>query len=370
MARKESAHGNYRAPFGKARIATWLSYVAVLTLSVLASCYELIFDFDGFDATKFATKLSISMCIAIMGLLMSIKDGKDTNEGKRFGDYYEAKKAFADKIASIANKEWFKQWADGVLYPRERKSAIMAILNEDGVDDYAYMQVSDEDLKALESGPRMCAVGRDGEGKPIERPLEPLSKRQSALVRSLRAGFKFKQLDYTYFTSATDGSGYSYYANLKEKQQRRKAFALFYRVLMIIMTTSIFALAVINPHGEDIGQVAFDTVGRITTLLSSVVMGYCLANDEMRENMDSMAFKAEKIDEYLVEKESGSFVPKSKDEIVRAKIEEIERRKKKEAERAGKTSEDNPPKKEDPPTEDVVEIEMTEDELAAFSATK
>lgn len=355
--------------FGKQRIITWISYAAIVALSVLASAYELLFNFEQFDATKFATKLSISLSIAILSLLMAIKDGQTTNESKRFGDYFDTKQKFAKKLESIVNRDWFRQWCDGPLYERERKSAVDAILNEYGITECEYLNVSDEDLEALQKEPKICDVGKSENGEPITKPLDVITKNQAKLIRVVRDNYRFKKLDYSYFISLSVGGGYSYYANLKDNQRKRKIFAIVYRIFAILLMTSILALAVINPHGESIEQVAFDTTGRISTLLSSVYMGYTLANDEMKENIDAMLFKMEKVDQYIVEKDSGAFVPISKDEEVKAKIEAIEKARAEEAKKAAESV-------VEPTVVDVVqaaptqieyrEIEMTEDEFNAF----
>lgn len=376
MAKEKKVKKSYVAAaqgfaFGKQRVITWLAYVSIIVLSVLASCYELLFDFDHFDPTRFATKLSISLCIAIMALLMSLKDGKTTNESKKYGDYFETKRDFGNKCALIVNKDWFRQWADGVLYPRERRSAIEAVLNEYGITDYEYMVVSDDDFKALRFEPRDCYIGKGKDGKPVTKPLDVPTANQYKLLRIMRSSFRFKKISYSYFTSRSQGAGYAYYANLKDNQRKREIFALIYRVFMVLMITAIFALAAINPMKEEAAQIAFDTTGRMTTLFSSLFMGYTLANDEMRENMDSMLFKMEKIDEYLIEKQSGQFVPVSKDDEIRAKIEEIERRRIEEAEKAKAaivTPEVVEAAKASPPAIEYKEIEMTADEYEAFKS--
>lgn len=349
-------------PFGRQRIVTWLAYAAIIVLSVLASCYEVFFDTNNFDPNKFAMKLSLSICISIFALVLALKDGKTTNEGKKTGDYYETKQKFRAKVGMIANKDWFRQWADGPLYERERKSAIISILDEYGIDDYEYMLVSDADFKALENEPHLCNI--DGQ----EKALDVLTGVQYKVLKSLRKRFRFKKLNCAYFTSSASGNAYAYYASLSDNQKRRKLFALLYRLFMIFLTAAIFAFAAINPHNESTAQVAFDTTGRISALLSSAFMGYTLANDEMAENMDALLFKMEKIDEYIIERDSGQFVPISRDEEIRARIEAIERQRREEA------MAEVPPKKESPPAEsqpdgEIVEVEMTEDELAAFQAS-
>lgn len=354
-------------PFGRQRIVTWLGYCAVIVLSVLASCYEVFFDTDNFDPNKFAMKLCLSISISIFALALSLKDGKTTNESKKTGDYYEAKQKFKTKIGMIANKDWFRQWADGPLYERERKSAIIGILDEYGISDYEYMLVSDSDFEILKTEPHLCAI-TDGEGEKTEKALDVLTAVQCKVLSALRKNFRFKKLNCSYFTSASAGNGYAYYASLSDNQKKRKLFALLYRVFMIFLTAAIFAFAAINPHNESAAQVAFDTTGRISALLSSAFMGYTLANDEMAENMDALLFKMEKIDEYIIERDSGQFVPISRDEEIRARIEAIERQRREEA------MAEVPPKKESPPSEDktdgeFVEVEMTEDELAAFQAS-
>lgn len=370
-ARRSYVNAGQGFPFGKQRVVTWLAYVSIIVISVLASCYELLFDIENFDATRFATKLSISLCIAIMALLMALKDGKTTNESKKSGDYFETKRDFGNKCAQIVNKDWFRQWADEVLYPRERKSAVEAILNEYGITDYEYMEVSDDDFAALRLEPKICKVGKDKDGNDVLKPLEPPTKNQYKLIAMMRSSFRFKRINYSYFTSRSAGAGYAYYANLKDNQRKREIFALAYRVFMVLIISTILALAAINPMKENGAQIAFDTTGRMLTLFSSCFMGYTLANDEMRENIDSMIFKMEKLDEYIIEKESGQFVPVSKDDVIRAKIEEIERRRVEEAEKAKAsvvTPEVVPVKSDDPPAIEYKEIEMTADEYEAFKS--
>lgn len=368
---KKRAEGS----FTKQRALTWASYAAIIVLSVISSCYQLFFDLEHFDSTKFITKLAISVTIAIFAMLLSIRDGETTNETRKSGDYYDIKQAFAAKLKLLINKEWFKQWCDEILYVRERKAYVMELLNQYNIFDYEYVLVQEDDLKRLLDNPARCRIGIDADGKPVEKALDQIDEFQLKGIRKIKKGIDFPKLEYTYFTSRNSRNGYKYQATLQETQRRRKIWALAYRIMVIAITTSIFALAIVNPFDSSTEQVIYDTISRVTTLLTTCFMGYTIANDEMLENMDSLEFKGDKIDEYLTERESGSFVPVSRDERIKARIEELERKRKEEAEAAVNSIVDpivEPP--EEPPkpvgtaiapVEGEVVIEMTQEEYEA-----
>lgn len=360
--KQKKGYGDFAV--GKQRIVTWLAYAAIIALSIITSLGDFLFDPDNFDATKFATKVSISVCIVIIVMLMSTKDGQITNEERKTGNYHDAKERFKAKRGLIVNLDWFRQWADGPLYERERKAAVVDILAEYGITDYEYMLISDSDFKDLRDGPKECMAA--GEMKP----LAELSDAQWKVVRYLRTGFRFKALEYSYFTSSANAGGYAYYANLRANQRKRKIFAIGYRVFMVVVTTAVFMLAAFKEHGGGAAQIAYDTSSRFATLLSSAFMGYSLANDEMRENISAIEFKIEKIDQYLVESQSGEFVPVSRDERIRERIREMERQKAEEAKRKAESTiipEVVEPKQNDP---GYMEIEMTEEEYKAFAESK
>jgi hypothetical protein len=364
MAKEKSKKGYADIAVGKQRIVTWLAYAAIIALSIITSLGDFLFDFDKFNPSKFAAKVSISICIVILVMLMSSKDGQITNEDRKTGNYFEAKERFKAKRNMIVNLDWFRQWADGPLYERERKAAIVDALAEYGIAEYEYMMVSDADFNDLRNGPKECAIGDK------TKPLAELSDPQWKVVKYLRTGFRFKPLEYSYFTSSANAGGYAYYANLRANQRKRKIFAIAYRVFMVVVTTAVFMLAAFKESGGGAAQIAYDTSSRLATLLSSAFMGYSLANDEMRENISAIEFKIEKIDQYLVETQSGEFVPVSRDERIREKIREMERQKAEEAKRKAESTiipEVVEPKQNDP---GYMEIEMTEEEYKAFAESK
>lgn len=359
--KKKSEYKRF-AGFGKQRIVTWLAYVAIVALSVVMSLGNYLFDLENFDGVKFATKVSISVAIAILVILMSSKDGKITNEGKEFGRYAEAKASFKAKRSEIVDLDSFRQWADGPLYERERRSAITDILAEYRIDDYNYMLVGKDDFADLAIGPKECVL-KGGETVLLDQ----LSETQHKAVKYLREGFRFKALEYSYFTSSANAGGYAYYASLQTKQRRRKVFAIAYRVFMIVVSTAALMLTVFSENEGGVAQAVYDTTSRLVTLVSSAFMGYSLANDEMMEDMSAINFKIEKMDQYLVELRTGQFVPKSKDERIREKIRDIEKEREEEAKR--KAAETIIPEVVgQKPNPEYMEIEMTEDEYKAYAS--
>jgi hypothetical protein len=124
---------------------------------------------------------------------------------------------------------------------------------------------------------------------------------------------------------------------------------------MILIVSTILALAVINPNASSAAQVAMDMVGRIFTLITSVFFGYTLANSEMRQNIDSFEYKCDIIDQFYIEKETGSFVPMNMSEVILQKIKMIEEaRKKAREEKVAENSNKEIVKQEEPKVEVII----------------
>ena len=76
----------------KQRILTWLCYVAVISLAILTSSLTLFFDTENFNASVFFCSLCFNLAIAILMLILSLRDGRLSNETRKSGELYEIKK--------------------------------------------------------------------------------------------------------------------------------------------------------------------------------------------------------------------------------------------------------------------------------------
>lgn len=354
--------------FNKTRIITWLSYLLIIAVIVLSSALQMIFDIENFDWIRFATNLCFSLSIAILSMILSMKDGEITNESKKTGDYAETKKTFGECLKKIIDRDVFRQFCD-IIYIRERKSYIESNLASVSVFNSNYMNISDDDLKTLRKEPKMCVIGKNDDNSEIKKPLDIISDLQYYTIKKYRDGhFKFPKIEYTFFISRNSKNSYKYQASLQQKQKNTKVLSILYRCLLITIISAIFALAVVNPNDGSGKQIAFDVVSRMFTLITSVFFGYMISYDEMKQNIDALQYKIDIINQYDVERSTGSFKPIDVEEQVLRKIEKIEaeRRAKEEEYRANVIQPEIVKEVVENQENKYVEIEMSEEEYQDY----
>jgi len=328
----KKVHETYQkiANGNKQRLLTFICYFIIIIVVIASSIIQLGFGFgEDYDWGQFAFKLALGLAISILGMILSIKDGELANEDRKWGDYFDARIRYKISRGKISDTECFRQWTDD-LYFREKNAFINSQLSTANIYKSHYIYLKDNDLARLKEEPLVLTY-MDDKGKMIEEPFPQITAYQYEIIKIYKEGrFTFNKLEYTFFTSGRGVNGYKMEADKGRKQQSRKVMAITYRVLLFLMTTFIFAAAMVNPNKGDAGQVAFDLIGRLLNLASSMFFGYSLATQEARENADSLDYKSDMIDQFSVELEIGSFKPINIDEITLRKIQEIRERKEKE----------------------------------------
>lgn len=339
----------------KQRAVTYLAYLMIIVVIVLSSCLQLIFDVENFNTARFITNLCFSFFIAIFGMILAMQDGELSNEAKKNGEYWDIKQRFKDCLTKIVDRDIFRQFCDKLFY-KERDSYIDEKLASVSIFDHDYIKINENELRSLQNEPKQCVFAFDKDGKELIKPFDQINELQYMFILKYKNGhFKFPKLEYTFFTSRNKRNGYKAQAELLEKQQNTKLFGILYRCCMILIVSTILALAVINPNASSAAQVAMDMVGRIFTLITSVFFGYTLANSEMRQNIDSFEYKCDIIDQFYIEKETGSFVPMNMSEVILQKIKMIEEaRKKAREEKVAENSNKEIVKQEEPKVEVII----------------
>lgn len=366
--KKKTAYTEY-ANENKQRVFTWLAYLVVLVVAVLSAFLQVLFDTDNFNVTRFVTNLCFSVGISVIILILSMKDGELNNETSKKGYYYEAKQRFKNMLALVVDREIFKQFCD-VLYERERANYIDDQLSQFQVVNTNYMKVSEKDLEQLKEEPKKCVIGYDQEGNEIIKPLAEITETQYQAIMKYKSGeFRFQKLDYTFFTAKSGKNNYSYQADVLRRQHKLKIYAVLYRVIMIVILNGILALAMVNPNKTSIGQILFDVASRILALVTSMVLGYMIANDIKKQNAEQLEFKSDVIQQFIDEKDTGAFKPVDREQELMNRINAKEEQRKKEQEEREKniiTPEVITPQEKETPKDQVLEIEMTAEQYEQF----
>lgn len=374
----------------KQRFITYVCYVGIVVVSVLASCLSVVFGIkDNFDSSRFITNLCLNIAFAILALILAWKDGEMSFKQRKKGPLFEITQMFKQSVRLIVDADGFRQWND-VLYERERKDYIMTELASVQVFDYEYLLISDEDLESLKQDARDDIKLYTKESGKIETiTLDQITDLQFEVITVFRQGkFDFPKIPYTFFKTQENVNAYKKYAKEADRNRKTKIWALIYRVAMILIFSAIFALAIINPNQSDGKQIAVDTALRIFNMCSSMFMGYSLAHDEEARLIDSLGYKVGVITDYITDLDTGVFVPMSRSAEINKKItdkrneiklqqqkEEENRLKELEAQQEEQKPEpkkDKKRKKKNDPQQDQEEIvlEMTEEEMEAKGLKK
>lgn len=311
----------------KQRLLTFISYFLIIAVSVASSVITIAFSGDTFSSGDFWAKLAIGLAISILGMILSMNDGKLANEDRKWGNYYDAKVRYKSTRTKISDTESFRQWNDK-LYIKEKNAFVNARLSVNNIYKTNYIYLSDSDLLDLTKEPKICSY-RNGEDKEIENePFQQITEYQLNLIKTYKEGkFTFNKIEYGYFTSGVGTNSYKAEADKTRLQERRKVLSILYRIGMFVIISFIFAFMVVGAVKGEPTQIVFDTISRLFNLAMSMFFGYNLATTEARENAQSLDFKSDMIDQYAVELEIGSFTPINTDEAVLNKIKEINARK-------------------------------------------
>lgn len=308
----------------KQRLITYLAYVLIVVVSILASTLSVVFGIgENFDGARFATNLCLNVAFAIIALILAWKDGELASDQRKSGLLYEMKEEFKKTVKLIIDTDGFRQWNDK-LYEREKKDYIVTQLANAQIYDYEYILICEDDLKSLLESPRNDIQYFNKEKNKTETiALDEITEHQYEVIKFFKNGdFEFPKIPYTFFKSIDNTNSYKKYATEADKTRKIKVFTLVYRVVMIVIFSIIFALAIINPNQSDGKQVVFDTVSRIFNMVVSVFMGYSLARDEATRLRDSLGYKIGIINDYITDIETGAFVPLNRSEEINLKINE------------------------------------------------
>ena len=309
----------------KQRLVTYLGYIFLIILIIVASSLSVFFDLEHFSVTDFAVNLCFSVAISIIALLLSIKDGELSNENRKSGEYFDAKQNFGMLSKKIASKEAFRQYND-LLYRKERESYIEQRLIDVNITNVNYLRLDREDLEELCVKPKICKFRpNDDSEEMIEKPFDRINPVQFATIMKLKKGdFKFPKINYTYFLARDNHSSYQFQAKIQGRPNYIKIFGIIYRLTFLIILSGIFTLTAVNPSGSSAGQLALSTISRIFTFISSCFFGYTLANLEMKSTLSSLLFKNDMIEDYLKAMQTGAFVPIDIEEEILSKIKALE----------------------------------------------
>lgn len=328
LERENKLHASYQkiANGNKQRLLTFICYIVVIFVVIASSLISLGFGFgEDYDWGAFAFKLALGLMISILGMVLSLKDGELANDNRKWGAYHEAKVRYKSARKKIGDTESFRQWADE-LYLKEKQSFIDSQLAMSNLHKFTYLYLTYPELEKLKTEPLICSYNKEDSQVAIEEPFPQITPYQFEVIRKYKDGrFTFNKVEYTQFMSGEGVSGYKLEADKGQEQQARKVKSITFRIVLFILTSFIFASALVDKAQGEAGQIAFDLIGRFLNLFASMFFGYSLATQEAKENTISLDYKSDMIEQFSVELELGTFKPRNIDEETLNKIRNLKK---------------------------------------------
>ena len=305
----------------KQRLITYLAFLGLMVFSILSTSMTLLFDPENFDFKRYVISVSFNIVFSIIGLILSLKDGRLSNETRRKGLLFDTRQEFEQNANLIVDEDSFRQWSDND-YEKRKLNYIKNELSRINIKTIDYLKVPEKDFELLKT------EDIEFEGNVLDK----LTPYQYEIVEKYRKGdFVYKKIPYNFFKSDSYRDEYKYYADSGDKNNKVEALSFLYRIAMIILVPAIFGLAAVSPATAGAKTIAFETASRIMNVLTSIFMGYSLAHDEATRLIKSLIFKIKVIKQYLVDLDTQIFVPKSRTEQQMEKLREIRERRKAQA---------------------------------------
>lgn len=303
----------------KQRLVTYVAYVVVVVVAVFISFWNVIFGTDNFNVGRFVANLSFNIAIAVLILVLAWRDGELTNQTRKKGLLHDARQTFDKIVKIVVDRFAFQQWNDN-FYEVKHKEFIMNLLSTFGIYDYDYLLISENDLKKLQNEPLENITYRY-KGKEYIVSLDAITESQYYKLLKIRKNPpRYERLPFTFFLSRQSVDEYQRYAKEQERNKKQKVIALSYRVVSLLIFSGIIAFSIVNPIKSSASQVAFDTAGRMFQFVTSMFMGYTIAYDEGKREIESLDYKCQIIQAFDDDVQNGIFVPKDRNEVIAEKV--------------------------------------------------
>ena len=307
----------------KVRLIIFLSYVAVIGVTIVLSLYNVGFDPNKITWSRLLGDVLIASALSIVSMFMALADG-------RIHFHNTDKHPFRAILNELMSTAWslirrgltfaFTGYAHKE-YLERRDEYLLSKLRGVGLQDLRILDLSREEVKSLCSTPILKVINGAEVGFDIITMVQYLF-----IIELKDGGYKYNETPSDWFLSGVSSKSsdlYQYYARSEKLRKRDRRWRVAYRLVMLCAITIIWAAIAV---GDDpFSQQSFVNAAlRTFTVIFSIASGYLASKDEVDSEADELNYKKLFIDKFFSDYTSGVYVPPNLTDLVREKLKKLE----------------------------------------------
>jgi hypothetical protein len=307
--------------FNKKIILGGLAMVLVFVIIIVSSIFPLLIDPSKWASSSFISNEIIVSAITIMSMVCMMFIGQAVNAQDEKSKLAKARASFFLKRDVIKDDKItaFQQRIKFVLEPRDQSAKIERVLQEVGIVNRGYLNLSLNDLKSLLLAPQK-----------IENVyFKQLTKKQYKAIKNIIAGKE--KISFVAPESYLKAQGMEEKKTISEKQASKEnkkiaylAWSIFYKLTMALIIGFIFtSLVYDSSHGKAQAEIWMNLASRLSAMTTSSFFGFVVGQQINDIDADYTSDKTLVIEMFLSDKE---FKAKTEQELARE--ERIEKEKK------------------------------------------
>lgn len=306
----------------KFRLIIFLSYLAIIAVTVVLSLWNAGFDPSKIQWAKLLGEVLISSALTIIAMFMSIADGRiyfHTSEKYPFKDAFTKHQSTSWGLIRRGLSFAFNGYAHSEYLERSKEYSL-SLLRKVGLQELRILDLSREDLKQLCDKPLLRTFNG------IEIGFDTITKIQYVYILEVKSGkYPYEETPADWFLSGSSSQSadlYRYYARSSAIRLRNRRLRIFYRLIMLLLIAIIWAGIFVgdDPFGA---QSIINAVARTVTVIFAIVSGYLASKEETDSEADELLYKKLFLDKFYSDYQSGIYVPLNLTDIVKEKLKNL-----------------------------------------------
>lgn len=266
----------------KKTLLSILSFIIVLSISILSSIPEFMINPEQIFTSRFITKLIMTLVIGVTSLVCFIFIGGNNNALNEASEIYKARNIFRQSVAKVLEQYGkFKQWVERKRRPQKQKEVNQRILRSIGLSNTAYLdKLEINELRDLTKAPNKELAKKYGVRQITEDQYNTIVD-----IRNGKYAMKYLNInDYLYEkTMGVDETDEEMLVKQYKKRTLMFTETVSSKMLVTIVISVVFGIigwSTADTIAQDmtVAQKAFtiiwDILSKLATAVLSAMMGY------------------------------------------------------------------------------------------------
>lgn len=307
----------------KFRLIIFLSYFAVIAVTIVLSLWNAGFDPSKINWVKVLGEVLISSALTIIAMFMALADGRlyfHNTDKHPFKLVFETHQSTAWGLIRRGLSFAFSGYAH-LEYLARYDEYLLSLIRTVGLQDIRILQLSREELRQLCNEPLLKLF----DGKEVG--FDIITDIQYVHLLKIKDGrYEYEETPADWFLSGVSSQSsdlYRYYARSSKLRARNRRLRIAYRLIMLLVIAIIWAGIFVgdDPFGS---QSIINAVLRTCTVVFAIVSGYLASKDETDNETDELSYKKLFLDKFFSDYKSGVYVPADLTDIVKEKLKKLD----------------------------------------------